>query len=259
MSTSTDLVSTTLVRVACDGERVRVELSSHAPSAAPQVRPMLLASDAAGARVALVPDGALLLADDHVRIVVEVGAGAALELVEPGGTVAYDMDGRSARWDVHATVSEGASLLWHGEPFVVSAGARVRRTTRVVAAEEARVAIREVLVLGRHGEVPGLLEQHTACVRPDGHPVLIEALEVDAARCQAWLGGRPVVASVMTLGLDPQEPASSTVRFDLEEGGHVYRACAGSAHEAADHGLWDQVARAIRSRTSNSMPTASAR
>lgn len=259
MSTSTDVASTTTVRVALDGDRVRIHLGTDAPEGAPRIRPMLLASDATSARVALVPDGALLLAGDRIRIVVTVGPGALLELVEPGGTVAYDMEGGSARWDVSATVAAGAALLWHGEPFVVSEGARVRRTTELALAADALVAVREVLVLGRHGEEAGALDQRTVVTDEAGAPLLVERLDVCAATAGALLGGHRVMASVTAFGIAAGEPASATVRFDLECGGHLYRACAGSAHEAADEGLWDQVARAIRSRTANSMPTASAR
>jgi urease accessory protein len=259
MSTSTDVASTTTVRVALDGDRVRIHLGTDAPEGAPRIRPMLLASDATSARVALVPDGALLLAGDRIRIVIAVGPGALLELVEPGGTVAYDMEGGSARWEVSATVAAGAALLWHGEPFVVSEGARVRRTTELVVADDALVAVREVLVLGRHGEEAGALDQRTRCADEGGAPLLVERLEIDAMTCGALLGGHRVVASVTALGLESVETVPHVVRFDLERGGQLYRACAGSAHEAADDGLWDQVARAIRSRTANSMPTASAR
>lgn len=259
MSTSTELLSRTTVRVWRDGERVRVHLAADAPGGGPCVRAMLLASDASSARVALVPDGALLLADDWIRIDVEVGAGTSLELVEPGGTVAYDMEGRSARWEVVATVAPGGSLVWHGEPFVVSAGARVRRTTRVVVADGAQVALREVVVLGRHGEQAGALDQSTTCTDEHGGPLLVERLDVDAARVGALLGGHHVLATVAAFGMVALAPAPLTERYDLECGGHVYRACAGSAHQAVDHELWDQLVRAIRSRTANSMPTASAR
>lgn len=260
MSTSTEVASATTVRVELAQDRVRVHLASDAADGAPQVRPMLLASDAWSARVALVPDGALLLADDHVRIAVEVGPGATLELVEPGGTVAYAMDGRWARWDVTVTVGAGASLLWHGEPFVVSGGAGVRRTTEAVLHEGARMGLREVLVLGRHGESPGRLVQKTTCSDGSGRPLLVEGLDLDARRSAALLGpGNAALFSALVLGMEPCEVTERTDRYDLEHGGHLYRACAASVHEAIDHGLWDQVARAIRSRTSNSMPTASAR
>lgn len=264
MSTSTEsasahLASRTTLRVWLDGERVRIHLAVDAPEGRPGVRPMLLGCDASTARVALVPEGALLLADDRVRIDVEVGAGACLELVEPGGTVAYDMEGGSAHWDVVATVGPSARLLWHGETFVVSAGAQVARTTRLVVADGAQVALREVLVLGRHGERAGALDQQTTCTDGSGAPLLVERLEVDAARLGMLLGGQHVMASVTTFGLPALDAAASTQRYDLECGGHLYRACADSAHAAAGPDLWDQVARAIRSRTANSMPTASAR
>ncbi|MDO7866831.1 urease accessory protein UreD [Nocardioides jiangxiensis] len=259
MSTSTEVASSTTVRVELAGDRVRVHLACDAPVGAPQVRPLLLGSDARSARVALVPDGALLLAEDHVRISVEVGPGAALELVEPGGTVAYDMGGGWARWDVSVAVGADASLIWHGEPFVVSGGAGVRRTTRAVVHERAQVAVREVLVLGRHGEASGRLVQTVVCDDPAGRPLLVEGLDVDARRAAALLGGNAVMVSAVVLGAHSCDAGPATVRYDLEAGGHLYRACAGSVHEAIDHALWDQVVRAIRSRTSNSMPTASAR
>lgn len=258
-STSPGLVSSTTLRVDLADERVRVHLATDAPDAAPQVRPMLLASDGTSARVALVPDGALLLADDHVRISIEVGPGAALEIVEPGGTVAYDMDGRWAQWDVAITLGSAATLVWHGEPFVISGGAGVRRTTTVVVGDNAGLALREAVVLGRHGEEPGRLVQQTVCTDPAGAPLLVEGLDVDATSCGPLLGGLPVMVSVLVLGAPRCDVAGQTVCYDLESGGHLYRACAGSVHEAVDAALWDQVARAIRSRTSNSMPTASAR
>lgn len=259
MSTSTETISRTTVGVRLDGDRVRVQLVSEAPPGAPQVRPMLLESDADSARVALVPDGALLLAGDHVQVTVEVGPGATLELVEPGGTVAYDMEGRWASWDVVVVAGPGATLLWHGEPFVVSGGARVRRTMTCRIGPGARVAVRELLVLGRHGERPGRLQQETTCTDVAGVPLLVEGLDVDAGSCGALLGGQPVMASFLAFGAEPVPTTGPTLRFDLERGGHLYRACAGSVHEAADPDLWDQVVRAMRSRTSNSMPTASAR
>ena len=88
-----------------------------------------------GTRVALVPEQAVLLAGDHVEVTVRVARGAALEIVEPGGTVAYAMRGRTARWDVSVEVEEGGSLIWHGEPFVVAEGADVMRCATVDAGD----------------------------------------------------------------------------------------------------------------------------
>ena len=74
-------------------------------------------------RLALVATQALLLAGDHVRIEVVVHGPVQLDLVETAGTVAYDMRGGSASWEVDVVLRNGARLTWDGEPFVVAAGA----------------------------------------------------------------------------------------------------------------------------------------
>lgn len=56
-------------------------------------RAVLQRRSGASARVALVPERALLLSGDAVALHVVVDPGLRLELVETGGTVAYDMRG----------------------------------------------------------------------------------------------------------------------------------------------------------------------
>ena len=147
-----------------------------------------------GDRVALVPEQAVLLAGDHVTVAVRVGARQRLEVVEPGGTVAYAMRGRQARWDVRVEVEEGGSLVWHGEPFVVADGADVLRHLTLELGATSRVVLRETLVLGRSGEGPGRLVARTD-VHRDGVPVLLE--ELDAA---LGLGSHRVLDQVLCLG-----------------------------------------------------------
>jgi urease accessory protein len=147
-----------------------------------------------GDRVALVPEQAVLLAGDHVTVAVRVGARQRLEVVEPGGTVAYAMRGGRARWDVRVEVEEGGSLVWHGEPFVVAEGADVRRGLMIDVAAEARVVLRETLVLGRSGEGPGRLVARTD-VHRDGVPVLVEELDATLG-----LGSHRVLDQVLCLG-----------------------------------------------------------
>jgi urease accessory protein len=147
-----------------------------------------------GTRVALVPEQAVLLAGDHVEVHVQVGAGRALEIVEPGGTVAYAMRGSAARWDVTVEVEEGGSLVWHGEPFVVAQGADVSRRLSIELGTTSRLVLRETLVLGRSGEDPGTLVSRTD-VRRDGVPVLIEELDASVG-----LGAHRVLDQVLCLG-----------------------------------------------------------
>jgi urease accessory protein len=243
MTTSTpELASGSLTRVrvgAVDGGRVRVETDVTGPSTAPALRPMLLASDAGSARISLVPDGAMLLAGDDVTVEVEVGEGASLTLVEPAGTVAYDMDGGHASWSVAITLAANASLVWAGEPFVVSAGADVTRDTRITLAPTARLALRETLVLGRHGERPGRVATTWSAHQDDGRPLLIESLDLDASSlAPGLLGPHRVLASVTALGRDVPPDACPDGRLDLERGGTLWRHLAGETHEVPA-GPWE--------------------
>jgi urease accessory protein len=251
MSTLTEAVlataSRTTIHVECSGGRVRVRTAASGPADRPLVRAMLLGADERVARISLVPEGALLLAGDAIEIDVHVGAGAVLDLHETAGTVAYDMRGGHARWDVTVRLDEGAALVWGGEPLVVSAGADVRRTTRIVVGPEAALALRETVVLGRHGEAAGRLCQVQDISTADGTPIMVEDLDVDASRISGLLGDHRVIGSLLVLGeASAALPDDAAVdRFDLEAGGTLLRRLTHEAHRAHDPRAWDQVVRAI--------------
>lgn len=165
-------------------------------------------------RIGLVATEALLLAGDAVRIDVVVRV-RRLELVEIGGTVAYDMrDGRTATdasWEIDVHLADGADLVWHGEPFVVATGADVRRSTTVRLSGGSTATLRERLVLGRTGESGGRLRSRTRA-SAEGEPLLVEDLDLapggvgeepggPAARAgYAVLGPHRVLDSVTSLG-----------------------------------------------------------
>lgn len=203
---------------------------------------MILAASARSARIALVPEGALLLAGDAIEIDVTVDPGAELELVETAGTVAFDMRGGQARWDVRADVRPGAALRWGGLPFVVAAGAEVSRATRIRCATGARLTMRETLVLGRHGEAPGVLRQSTTVIEETGRPLLVESLPLDTATSPLLLGGHRVLTSVLTLGSAVDDTLAEEHRFDLDEPGAVlWRRLGVQAHEASLDAVWDRL------------------
>lgn len=221
-----------------------MSLAGTGPNDHPVVRPMLLGSDERGARVSLVPEGALLLAGDAVQVRVVVGPGAHLELIEPGGTVAYAMDGGRATWDVEVEVGAAASLVWAGEPFIVAEGAHVRRETRLRLAWDSHVALREVMVLGRHDELPGRLHQSTSAVGPNDVPVLVESLTVGPDTEPLLLRGGRVIGTVTLLGdrLPDDLPVGAGTRLDLEAEGTVVRAVASQAHLAVAAEVWRTAA-----------------
>lgn len=215
---------------------------------------MLLSADDWGARVSLVPDGALLLAGDRIDLRVSVGADARLELVEPAGTVAYS--GGSSGWSVSINLAPRSTLIWAGEPFVVAEGASVERSTSIRLGWDARLALREVLVLGRYGERPGTLAQRLDVVAGNGVPILAEELSIGPESGRLWLGGRRVIGSVMTLGARLDEPVSEATVLQLEAAGSVVRVLTDDAHRAARS--WDYAVDAICSRTLNSRSSAAA-
>jgi urease accessory protein len=229
-----------VVEAAAGRPRVRTETSGD--PARPCLRPMLLGSAPGQARVCLIPDGALLLAGDRIRLDVEVGPGVRLDLVEPAGTVAYDMRGASATWDVRLDVAEGATVAWAGEPFVLAAGARVSRSTKVRLGDGARLAVRETLVLGRHQERIGELDQTWTATAADGRELLVEELRLGgAAHRPGILGGHRVLGSVLAFGLELPPDVCVAGRLDLEDDGVVWRRLADEAHSAVLTEAWRAV------------------
>ncbi|WP_328999557.1 urease accessory protein UreD [Kribbella sp. NBC_00709] len=181
-------------------------------------------------RVALVAAGALLLAGDEVRIEIVAEGPVRVEIVETAGTVAYAMRGGSARWDVDIRLTDGASLHWYAEPFVVSAGADVTRTTTARLAAGCTARLRESLVLGRYAEVGGILRTATRAWIDDDL-LLAEDLDLSPESRTGWaiLGSARCLDTVTTLGFRlPDTPQT----LQLEGPGSIARQLIHEQHES---------------------------
>jgi len=190
------------------------------------VSPRILRVADNGARIGLVATQALLLGGDHVQLDIEVGPGAWLELVETAGTVAYDADGAPSSWTVTIRVADGGVLIWPGEPFVVSQGANVTRSTTIDLGVSAVACIRETLVLGRSAETGGAIRSTMTVRRTPGNAepstdLLCEDLDLTAPEIRVLpglLGDARIIDTVCLLGMrapsQPQVPAGR--RFDLD-------------------------------------------
>ncbi|WP_432940156.1 urease accessory protein UreD [Kribbella sp. CA-253562] len=190
-------------------------------------------------RVALVAAGALLLAGDDVRIEVIAQGQVRLEVVETAGTVAYAMRGGSARWDVDVTLTDGAELSWHGEPFVVAEGADVQRSTALTLDHDCRALLRESLVLGRHGEAGGRLRTRTTATVGAGE-LLVEDLDLSPGLRSGWamLGEARCLDSVTALGHRlPEAPQI----LQLEGPGSIARRLVTEQHMSDLNALWADV------------------
>lgn len=182
-------------------------------------------------RLALVAAQALLLAGDEVRVEVRVHGPVHVEIVETAGTVAYDMRGGAARWDLALELLDGAMLTWRGQPFVVSAGADVRRETVLYLGEGCRSELRETVVLGRAGEEGGSLTAHTH-IDLAGEPLLVEELDLSAGARAGWatLRGHRCLDTVTTAGYRLAEGVGV---LQLEGRGSVHRWIGDELHLAS--------------------------
>jgi urease accessory protein len=209
------------------------------------LRPMVLSADTSSVRIALVAQHGLLLADDQISIDVYVDGSTHVALIEPAGTVAYHMRGRSAAWDVTVQVADGGSLTWHGEPFVLSEGAEVRRTMHAALAGSARLLVRETVVLGRTGERGGRLHSSTRISDATG-PLLVEDLAVGGDQADV-VGSHRVIDTVLALGRSVPDIAAAD-RMVLERGGALWRRLGRDTHSAS----LEQVFGYLASTDSNS-------
>ena len=180
-------------------------------------------------RCALVGIRMMLLGDDHVGLHVEVGAGAALELVEPSGIVAHDAGGVASSLSMVVRVGDGGSFLYDGAPLVAATGADVTRSLTVVLGRDARALVRETSVRGRTGETGGRILSRVR-VRDAVGDVLAEdlGLGTDEADLPGILPGVRTVDSTFAVGWDTPDledvPADATLRLD--EPGGIVRALA---------------------------------
>lgn len=113
----------------------------------------------AGARatVHLVGGAAGPLRGDDLRLDIEVGPGAVLDIRSVAASIA--LPGRPgappSRLAVSATVAPGATLRWLPEPLVAVADCRHEAIGIADVAESGNLTWRDDLVCGRHGEAAG--------------------------------------------------------------------------------------------------------
>lgn len=222
------------------GGRARIRVRSDGPRGRGHLGVRVLEVGPAHVRVALLAEGALLVAGDDVSVGMRVGTSVRLEVVEPAGTVAFDMRGGSARSAVSVDVADGGELVWRAEPFVVATGAVVDRDVVVRLNGTATAALRETLVLGRVRECGGVVRQRLRADH-EGRPLLAEDLHIDGARPGVGvLGTHRVVDSVTVLGRRAARiptPECAT-RLELDGPGTVLRYLGDDTHTSPLEAVW---------------------
>ncbi len=103
----------------------------------------------------LVGSAASPVAEDDVRVRVEVGAGVHARVRSVAAMVLYTARGDGSSLHTELSVAAGASLHWSPEPVIVTARADHRSTLRVDVAGDGEVTVDEVVVDGRNGDDRG--------------------------------------------------------------------------------------------------------
>ncbi|MBA8825156.1 urease accessory protein [Saccharopolyspora lacisalsi] len=175
------------------------------------------------------------LGGDELDLRIRVGAGARLLLRGIAATLA--LPGHhpgGSRSSVHVEVDDGGTLEYLPEHTVLTRRAEHRAELRVELGARARMRCREILVLGRSGEVPGSLRTSTHVTR-QGTPLLRQTLDPGDARRRASAGhlasARVVANEPMMWGSDPPAPVSGDwwSLVPLAAGGSVASAVAADA------------------------------
>lgn len=107
-------------------------------------------------RLHLIGTAAIPLGGDHIDVVVEVGAGAHLQVRAVAATIALPGRGcvsSTSRWVLD--VADGGCLDFDAAPMVVAGGAEHSSRTIVGLGAGARLRLRERTQLGRSGEDGG--------------------------------------------------------------------------------------------------------
>jgi urease accessory protein len=164
-----------------------------------------------GVTVHLVGGAAGPLRGDELRLDVEVGPGARLEMLSVAASLA--LPGRPAppsRLTVTASVAAGGRLRWLPEPLIAAAGCDHEVVTRVDVAEGGTLLWRDDLVCGRHREASGTVRADTL-IRYGGVALYRHELAAGPG-APGWdgpavLGGGRAIGTVVMAGPELPEPA----------------------------------------------------
>lgn len=141
------------------------------------------------------------LGGDELVLDITVGDGAHLELRTVAASVVQPSLPRArSSMTVRATVGEHARLSLLPEPVVVADDAWHVMSTHVTLAATAELALREEILLGRHGEAGGSVVASTV-VDIAGRPLLRQSIDLDGASAdrRAVIGRARAVGSLLVV------------------------------------------------------------
>ncbi len=161
-------------------------------------------------RVAVAAGAGGPVGGDDLELTVRIGPGATLVLLTVAASVVLPGPrGERSRMRVCAEVASGGTLVWLPEPLVAAAGCDHDAGTSVALGTGARLLLREELILGRHGELPGRVRQRLRVTRagsPHHHQELVVGPGEPGWDGAAVTGGRKAVGSLLAVGWEAVTP-----------------------------------------------------
>ncbi len=176
------------------------------------------------AHVALAAAAAGPIGGDHLRLDVEVAAGAALVVRSVAATLVLPgPHGRPSRTETHLRVAPAGTLVWLPEPVIAAGRCDHHATTRIDLEPGARLLAREELLLGRHGETPGTVHQRlrvTLAGRPLHDQEFAVGPDVPGWHGPAVTGGHRALGTLLVITPDsppdtrPADPTPTSTGAD---------------------------------------------
>ncbi len=182
-------------------------LRSHAPlvlrPTLPQGREPLFQGRTDVARVSLATGAAGPLGGDDFALDIHVGAGSTLVLNEISATLLLPgARAGGSRMRIAIKVDAGATFVWLPEPVIAARGCDHVHDIDIALAADARLFMRDALLLGRHRESPGQLTQRLR-VRRAGRSLFQQTLALGPAarhwHSPAVLGAHKCIGNVLVV------------------------------------------------------------
>jgi urease accessory protein len=151
-----------------------------------------------GVQIHLVAGAAGPLAGDQLHLDIDVAAGTTLFLREVGSTLL--LPGQHAdpsRTQTRIHVGPQATLVWEAEPIIAAQGCNHHNDILITLDNDARLLLRETIVLGRHAEQPGDFHQRLRISYAD-KPLYAQELTI-GTHAPGW-AGPAVIGTHQSLG-----------------------------------------------------------
>jgi urease accessory protein len=174
---------------------------------------------------------------DHFAVALALQAGTRLVVTTAAAEKVYRSLGTPSRFDVTATLADGADLTWLPQETILFDRARLARTIAVSLAPTAKLLLAETVVFGRAAMGETVREGGFADrwrVRRAGRLIFAENFRLDGALCErlseaAVAGGRAALGTVL---MAPGDDAAA----------EAVRAAAGAFRGEVGISAWNGIA-----------------